>query len=274
MGNSWRGLVVAFVILCGTACAPVGAQVRYRGTGVVNGGTVQGRVRLTSVPSQGATEHVTKDEAVCGRRKPSPRLLTGADNGVRFAVVWIDRIAQGKKCRPSGMATLRQHNCEYSPHVLLMNPGDELEIVNEDPLLHNVHSYDMNAGLRSVFNIAQPIRGFHTHVRGSDLEGISAMMTTCDAGHPWMSAYVIRAASPYCAVTEADGSFRFGDVPPGTYTLRMWHEGITARASKGGPGTPPVVEEPYTDSREICVKAGETVNVVFDFSIRPSVASN
>jgi hypothetical protein len=158
--------------------------------------------------------------------------------------------------------------------VLLLNPGDELEIVNEDPLLHNVHSYDMNAGLRSVFNIAQPIRGFHTHVRGSDLDGISTMMTTCDAGHPWMCAYVIRASSPYCAVTDADGNFRFGDVPPGTYTLKMWHEGIAARASKGGPGTPPVVEEPYTNSREITVKAGETVTVGFDFSIRSSVASN
>ena len=274
MRDGWRGSIMAFALLCVTACAPLCAQAQYRGTAVENGGTVKGHVRLTSVPSQGAIEPVTKDEAVCGRRKPSPRLLTGADNGVRYAVVWIDRIARGKKCTPSGIATLRQHKCEYNPHVLLLNPGDELEIVNEDPLLHNVHSYDMNAGLRSVFNIAQPIRGFHTHVRGSDLEGINAMMTTCDAGHPWMCAYVIRASSPYCAVTDADGNFRFGDVPPGTYTLKMWHEGIAARASKGGPGTPPVVEEPYTNSREITVKAGETVTVGFDFSIRSSVASN
>lgn len=274
MRDRRRISIAAFSVFIVTACAPVCAQVQYRVTSVENGGTVRGRVRATCVPSECATDRVTKDEAVCGRRKPSPRLLTGADNGVRNAVVWIDRISAGKKGRPSGIATLRQHNCEYSPHVLLLNPGDELEIVNEDPLLHNVHSYDMNAGLRSVFNIAQPVRGYHTHVRGSDIEGITAMMTTCDAGHPWMSAYIIRASSPYCAVTDADGNFTLGDVPPGTYTLKMWHEGIAARPSKGGPAMPPIVEGPYTDSREITVKPGETVTVGFDLSLRPPVASN
>lgn len=274
MRDGPRSLMVAVAMFVVTACAPVCAQAQYRVMRVENGGTVQGRVRMTSLPSEAVTDRVTKDKAVCGRRKPSPRLITGADNGVRYAVVWIDRISAGKKGRPSGIATLRQHNCEYSPHVLLLNPGDELEIVNEDPLLHNVHSYDMNAGLRSVFNIAQPVRGYHTHVRGSDIEGISAMMTTCDAGHPWMSAYVIRASSPYCAVTDADGNFTLGDVPPGTYTLKMWHEGIAARPSKGGAAMPPVVEGPYTDSREITVKAGETATVRFDLSLRPAVASN
>ena len=29
---------------------------------------------------------------------------------------------------------------------------------------------------------------------------------------------------PYYAVTEANGSFTLTDVPPGTYTLRVWHE--------------------------------------------------
>ncbi|HMK37703.1 MAG TPA: hypothetical protein VK569_00090 [Bacteroidota bacterium] len=269
-----RVVIIALTLVLAAAHDEMQAQARYRGTVVEHGGTVKGMVRLTSLPGGEYSDRVTKDEPVCGRRKPSPRLLAGKEGGVRFAVVWIDGIVQGKKCSPPGMATLRQRKCEYNPHVLLLNPDDELEIVNEDPILHNVHSYDMDKNLRSVFNIAQPVRGFHTRVRTADLAGISALMTTCDAGHPWMSAYVIRASSPYCVITDAEGKFQIGDIPPGTYTLKMWHEGIAARNSTGGPGTPPVVEEPYLESRQITVKSDETLTVGFDFSLRPAVASN
>jgi hypothetical protein len=275
MKNVHHGvLLFAAALLLAAASDRALAQAPYRGTVVQHGGTVKGSVRLSSVPPGESSERVTKDEAVCGKRKPSPRLLTGKENGVRFAVVWIDGIAQGKKCDPAGVASLKQHKCEYDPHVLLLRRDDELEIVNEDPILHNVHSYDMNKNLRSVFNIAQPVRGFHTHVRGADIAGIGTIMTTCDAGHPWMSAYIIRESSPYCTVTDADGNFQIGDVPPGTYTLKMWHEGVCVRSSTGGPGTPPVVEEPYVESKQITVGPDQTVTAGFVFSIRPAIASN
>jgi hypothetical protein len=274
MNITWRKSFLAAAVLLAAACDRAPAQAPYRGTGVEHGGTVKGSVRLASDASRDVYDRVTKDETVCGKRKPSPRLLTGAENRVRNVVVWIDKIAQGKKCDPAGIAALRQRKCEYNPHVLLLRPNDELEIVNEDPILHNVHSYDMNNGLRSVFNIAQPVRGYHTHVRGADLAGINAILTTCDAGHPWMSAYIIRASSPYYTVTDSEGRFQIGDVPPGTYTLKMWHEGVATSNSAGGPGTPPVVEEPYVESRQITVRPDETLSVDFVFSLRPAVASN
>ena len=267
-------LFLAVALILAAVFDSASAQAPYRGSGVQHGGTVKGSVRLSSAPSGESFDRITKNEAVCGKRKPSPRLLTGAGSSVRFAVVWIDGIAQGKKCEPAGTAALTQRKCEYCPHVLVLRPNDELEIVNEDPILHNVHSYDMSKNLRSVFNIAQPVRGYHTHVRGESLSGISAMMTTCDAGHPWMSAYIIRASSPYCTLTDPDGRFQLCDVPPGTYTLKMWHEGVSARNSSGGPGTPPVVEEPYVESRQITVRPDETLSVDLVFSLRPAVASN
>jgi hypothetical protein len=267
-------LFLAVALILAAVFDSASAQAPYRGSGVQHGGTVKGSVRLSSSPSGESFDRMTKNEAVCGKRKPSPRLLAGTENGVRFAVVWIDQITQGKKCDPAGIAALTQRKCEYSPHVLLLRPNDELEIVNEDPILHNVHSYNMNKNLCSVFNIAQPVRGFHTRVRGADLAGINAMMTTCDAGHPWMSAYIIRASSPYYAVTDADGKFQLSEVPPGTYTLKMWHEGVAARNSTGGAGTPPVVEEPYVESRQITVRPDETLPVEFVFALRPAVASN
>ena len=42
--------------------------------------------------------------------------------------------------------------------------------------------------------------------------------------HPWMKAYVGVVSHPYFAVTGDDGSFELKDLPPGDYTIQVWHE--------------------------------------------------
>ena len=42
--------------------------------------------------------------------------------------------------------------------------------------------------------------------------------------HPWMKAYVGVISHPYFAVTGDDGSFELKDLPPGDYTIQVWHE--------------------------------------------------
>ena len=39
-----------------------------------------------------------------------------------------------------------------------------------------------------------------------------------------MRAYVIVTEHPYTAVTDSAGGFSLQEVPPGTYTIRVWHE--------------------------------------------------
>jgi hypothetical protein len=39
-----------------------------------------------------------------------------------------------------------------------------------------------------------------------------------------MHAYVFVADHPYHAVSGGDGRYLLDQVPPGTYTLRVWHE--------------------------------------------------
>ena len=41
-----------------------------------------------------------------------------------------------------------------------------------------------------------------------------------------MTAYILVADHPYTAVTGEDGRFVIDGVPPGSYRIRMWHEGV------------------------------------------------
>jgi len=233
-----------------------------------SGGVVSGIVRLEGEASKLPVETVTKDVRCCGLRKTCPRLIMGPGEAVKNAVVWLEGIPAD---RAASLRTvvLRQDKCEYQPHILVVYPGEQLEIVNSDPIMHNVHAYELGTSRRSVFNIAQPVRGQKSRIGPDVVKGADVLSVTCDAGHPWMSAYVIRAQHRYYAVTDGSGRFRFEGVPPGTYTLKMWHEGVAIRPSTGAlQGAPPVVEDSYTAERSVTVQPRESIQVDMTFSLR------
>ncbi len=257
-------LVAVVTLLAG----PATGQERYSAGPVRNGGIVCGAVTVEGVSRNLKPEPVTKDGAWCGRAKPCPRLVLCSAGGVKDAVVYIERIGTGKEFPAGDLAVLHQRKCEYVPHVLLMAPAMQLEIINDDPILHNVHAYHAGPASKSMFNIAQPVRGQRTRIAAEQLSGAGELFTTCDAGHPWMRAYIIRAPHPYYAVTDAQGRFELKDVPPGTYALKMWHEGVAVLPSHASAGTPPLVEEEFDQTRQVEVSAGKTSTVNFSFALR------
>jgi hypothetical protein len=148
--------------------------------------------------------------------------------------------------------------------------GSELEIVNNDPILHNVHAYETAPTPRSVFNIAQPVRGQRTVIKTKQLSTPGILNAACDAGHPWMDATIVVAPHPYYAVTDTDGVFRFDDVPPGTYTVVAWHEGvrIVRKELEQEKVKKYVYEEPYILRREIVVPADGDARTSFALTLR------
>lgn len=240
---------------------PLSASNGYQEREVPDGGVIKGKVLLKSLQPVLQTIPVAKDyQEICGASKNVPGTLTGKNGEVPDAVVYIERIASGKKKLPAGTVQLDQKNCEYIPHVLIVSPEAEVEIRNSDPFLHNVHTYDKTARQSStIFNLAFPVQGQKVKRK---LPGGGKILSVCDAGHPWMSAHILVTEHPYYAVTDPEGNFVLDRVPPGKYMLRVWQEGTPQLEKNSNTGF--LTAKPREQSKEITVSARQTVTVNFE----------
>jgi plastocyanin len=274
LGNKCILQLCYFAILLLSGFISLHAQSAYKEKDLKESGTIRGIVRLGYAVPNLDPMRVTKNPDQCGNSKLSPRLSIGKGKGVANAIISLEGVAEGKKCEKSKKVRLSQTRCEYSPHVMVVAPGTHLEIANNDVILHNVHAYDFLKASRSIFNIAQPIKGQCTPVKDSQLSQVGLIEATCDAGHPWMSAYIMVAPHPYYAVTDANGNFTLKDVPPGAYKLKMWHEGVAVVKTEleNGKVKKYYFEEPYESINDITVTAGGTIASNFDLMLRSSAS--
>ncbi len=261
--------VVLFAVLAYCTCAWIGLA-QYKVTSIQHGGSLRGRVFLTPGSRQVEGLSITKDDAICGSTPSRARLELGTGGGVVNAVVYIDGIREGKQFASARRPALSQHGCEFLPHVVLLRQDDPLEVVNNDGVLHNVHAYDYEGAQRTLFNIAQPIKGLKARIDPSQFRNARFVMVTCDAGHPWMSAFLVREDHPYYAVTDDRGSFRIDNIPPGKYTLALWHEGVSVvrREMEKGKVTRYTFEEPYTQSKQVVIPPGGSAHSDFEVTLR------
>jgi hypothetical protein len=182
-------------------------------------GALSGRVVYQGEPPQPAKLMVVADLAVCGKHQPyDNRLKVGTNKGIEDAVVSLTSVEAGASLeKMGGEFVLDQRGCSYRPHVLLAPINTPLQIYNNDPVYHNVHTYSSR---NPAMNLAHP----------QTLEKLEIVFTApekiqlrCDI-HGWMSAWIIAVDHPYYALTDAAGRFTLEGIPPGTYTVHCWQE--------------------------------------------------
>jgi hypothetical protein len=121
------------------------------------------------------------------------------------------------------------------PHVLAVLAGTTVAFPNSDEIRHNVFSpgpprFDLGT-------YPQKTTKFHLF----DRSGVWTML--CNV-HAEMSAYVIVTETPYFARTDKDGKFVLKDLPPGKYTLKVWHEKAKPATVSIDVGESPIVNVP------------------------------
>jgi plastocyanin len=190
----------------------------YEAVKVENAGTIAGTVTLTSPPPARETHPVTRDPEACGTDpKVSDAILVSASRGIQNAVVTLEGIKRGKPF-PTTPAELDQRRCWFIPHVVLVRAGEPFTLVNSDSVLHNFRT--PGTATNPALNKAQPKFKRRLDIK---IDNPDIIPVNCDV-HEWMRAVVVVMAHPYYALTDETGAFRLADVPPGRYTLTVWHE--------------------------------------------------
>lgn len=254
--------LMIFAVASGVLPCSTSAQSAYREIAVTNGGVIHGTVRFSGNPAVLKDLVVTRDVESCGNKKRLPYLVLGKNQGVANAILTLEGVSAGKPWKKQAVVTLDQQKCEYIPHVLIAPLGSELEILNSDDILHNVHSYELTGEMKTLFNVAQPIKGLRTKLA---MDSPGYLAATCDAGHPWMSAFIKVAEHPYVVVSDQDGNFVIDKIPPGAYKLTMWHEPMTVGAeTKIENMQQHYFEKPIVVTKDVTITAGGTTTVAFE----------
>jgi Carboxypeptidase regulatory-like domain len=222
----------------GLATAGTLPALAYEEGAVTGGGRIEGVVVFNgAVPTRKIIPN--KDVEVCGGIREEPLIDVGPDKGVQNAVVYLVDAAKGKAWPAQGKTPqLDNRKCRFEPAVQVIRAGP-LEVVNDDPVLHNTHGY---YGKRTAFNMALPNQGQRIP---TELTRAGTVKVDCDA-HGWMEGWIYVVDNPYYAITGADGKFSITDVPPGNYTL-------VAIQSLTGP-----IQQPVT------VTAGKPTNLTIE----------
>jgi len=134
------------------------------------------------------------------------------------AVIYIDKISSKTFPAPENHAVMNQKNLMFVPHVLPILVGTTVDFLNSDNVLHNVFSPDVCA---EKFNLGSWPKGKTKSYTFKTPGCVSTLL--CNV-HPEMEGYVVVVETPYFAVSEADGTYLIKNVPPGKYTLKIWHE--------------------------------------------------
>ena len=117
----------------------------------------------------------------------------------------------------TGKVILTNKDCAFKPRVDTITVGQTLILRNDDPMLHNTH---IRNGKRTFVNVAQVVGGRQIEklVKAPGLLNVK-----CDK-HKFMQGYLVAFDHPYFAITNKTGQFRIVDVPPGRWTITVWHE--------------------------------------------------
>ncbi|GIS71080.1 MAG: hypothetical protein CM1200mP10_06570 [Candidatus Neomarinimicrobiota bacterium] len=106
-----------------------------------------------------------------------------------------------------------------------MMVGQDLDILNSDGTLHNIHALPK---VNKEFNKAMPRSKKRMTVQFDKSE--APFKVKCDV-HPWMGAFIGVFDHPYFAVTNDDGSYVISGLEPGDYVIEAWHEKLGSQTA-------------------------------------------
>jgi hypothetical protein len=146
--------------------------------------------------------------------------VVGSGGGLANVVLYVSEglSATETSAVPSEQPSFDQKGCQYTPHVLAMDTGQQFKVTTSDQTTHNIHPEPNPLAGNIPWNKSQP-PGAPPIVSSWKAEEMIAVK--CNI-HPWMHGYFAVVKGPNATTTDS-GSYTL-DVPPGSYTVTAWQE--------------------------------------------------
>jgi plastocyanin len=136
---------------------------------------------------------------------------------------------------------------QFVPYVKPVFVGSKVRFPNSDHVRHQVYSFS-------------PAKKFELPLYGGtdappvvfDKPGV--VVLGCNI-HDWMVGYIYVSETPFFAKTEAAGTATIEDMPPGEYTVRVWH--------------PSMEHGEETTARRVTLSTDGPTNLEWELSLKP-----
>ena len=175
-------------------------------------GVIRGRVEVRRVMPQ-----VERRPGVTDLGAPAAR---DVDDRMRSVVYLESAPRRAFEVDDGGRAVMDQRNETFVPHVLAVTAGTIVDFPNSDRIYHNVFSLSKTR----PFDLGRYAAGRSKAIK-FDRPGIVRVF--CDI-HSHMNAFILVFNHPFFALTDMDGRYRIDNVPPGSYNLVAWNEGVSS----------------------------------------------
>jgi plastocyanin len=218
-----------------------------RSVSAASAGQITGSVKLEGTAPHQKPIDMAKEPSCAAVHKDKPvtteGVVAGANGGLENVVVYITQGLTGTEPVSTQSVQINQKGCQYLPHVVAVDAGQHIKIVNSDQTSHNIFSQSTK---NPAWNKSQPPGAPPLDVTWNNTE--IAIPVKCNV-HPWMHAYIAVVKGPY-GVSDDGGSFKLDNVAPGNYTLTAWHETYG------------------TQTQNVTVAAGKPATVSFTFKAK------
>lgn len=182
-------------------------------------GAIAGAITLQGVVSDSVVA-VTRDPKVCGdSASVTETRVTGTS--LANVLVWVEGVGSGKPLPDVRRDRLTIENCRFEPRVLAVTAGTTINVMSRDRATLTSRFYREGAG--------DPVEQIHTVDAGQvvpseKIARSAGIVEARSVQHPWVRAFIAVFDHPYFAVTDDRGNFTIDSLPPGTYSVRVWHE--------------------------------------------------
>jgi len=154
-------------------------------------------------------------------------VITGKGGGLANAFVYIKAGLEGKTFEPpKEPVKIAQHGCMFEPRAIGVLAGQMVDVANVDPVSHNFHAMPSNNRDWDQQQSPGAADMQHRFPRPEIMIPVK-----CNV-HAWMRAYIGVMPHPYYAVTGPEGTWEFTNVPPGDYTVAVWHESLGEKTAQ------------------------------------------